>query len=76
MRVMIEKRGRKYFMSGTNVEVDEPMKIIDKRCQRKYGHDNWVRVETVSDEVLSRNSHDYDEKKGIVYFHKPFIKGE
>lgn len=68
MTATIEKRGTRYYYEG--VEVDEPTKVIDKRCQRKYGHTNWARMGTVSDEVLSKNSYDYDEAKGIVYFHR------
>lgn len=68
MKTTIEKRGTQYYYEG--IEVDEPTELINKRCQRKYGHTNWARMGTVPDEVLSKNSYDYDEAKGIVYFHR------
>ena len=61
---------------SAKVLIDEPVKVVDKRCQRKYGHTNWARMGAVSDEVLSKNSYDYDEAKGIVYFHRPITVGE
>jgi len=60
------------------IPIDEPQVTIDKRCKRKYGHTNWCRMGTLSDEETRLNPiAGVDDVKGIIYFrNKDFIEAK
>jgi len=47
---------------------DVPSHTLDKWCQEKYGHTNWVRMGMMSPTDLVGNPCEFDYINGVIYF--------
>ena len=44
---------------------------IDRLCKKKYGHDNWAIIGTVTEEEMQVNEVAYiDHDEGVIFFKK------
>jgi hypothetical protein len=47
---------------------DLPAFMVDKMCQKKFGHTNWARMANIEIKDLIMNPSIVDYNEGIVYF--------